>query len=390
MSKNHTHHKKPRRTRRTSLLYPLSLALAMLTTSAIAKIHPTAFKDVTSHFVLAATDKETGRTTIIANNQMYSPTFGMVALDTGLVENIRLYGNYTAGYAKDGVRQYTKDTSDDPLWNVVNILFPSNNGQLGVQTDSDCNIGRYVSDPKTVALLVNVAKSVYDDKEVDADKTIDTIASTLKDADGKPLAGKIKQNIKKEIKSLLAHIQSAIKAENENTSLYPKGTTVQMIQAFFCYKFTTKEHIKEELDALDDAIVDHKELDTSYLEAKDLKEIINKYRLDVDDFFDLTQGYIFTSPLPYKEGISPLNNGQAKSYDRANKTETTETFADCVEVSIRHLCNLLFFDSKSRAFDVSHIKNDNLKTFYDKQSSLLANNGDLTMRSLWNTGHVLK
>ena len=252
----------------------------------------------------------------------------MVALDSGLVENIRLYGNYEASfYTKEdaikdsrfaeGTRKYVGDTSNDPLWNIVNILFPSNNGQLGVQTESDRNIGRYVSDPGAVAFLVNFAKAMYDDKEVDIDKTIDTIANILKDADGKPLAGKIKQNIKKEIKGLLTYIGSAIQREKKNESLYPKGTTVQMIQAFFCYKFTTKDDIAKELDALDDSICDHKKLGTSILEEKDIKDIIKKEKLDVDDLFDLTQGYIFTCLVPFSYGLC---------YDELKETNLWQTY----------------------------------------------------------------
>ena len=54
-SASHAHDDAKRSARsalRTNLLYPLSLALVMFTTSAMAKIHPTAFKGVSEHFMV--------------------------------------------------------------------------------------------------------------------------------------------------------------------------------------------------------------------------------------------------------------------------------------------------------------------------------------------------
>lgn len=204
------------------LFAPVSLAFALMTTSAVAKIHTTAFKGVTSHFMVKVKDvkKKEGKDkkTLIQNNNdkentsdntsdiksdesdesftpvdntMYSPTFGIIALDTGIVENIRLYGDYEPGYytkkdeekdnedyekkveeatvknqptplrghvVAEGARKYIGDTSKDPLWNVVKILFPTNAGVLNAQTEAPSSFGKYVKDPKTVALLVNFAK----------------------------------------------------------------------------------------------------------------------------------------------------------------------------------------------------------------------------------------
>jgi hypothetical protein len=160
MSKNRTHHPKNTRSKfAKKALYSLSLALAMLTTSAFAKLDVRAFKDVSSHFVVTTTNEETKETTITADNTMYSPTFGMVALESGLVENIRLYGDYTPAFYKngedsryaEGSRKYVGDESKDPIWNVVNILFPSNAGVLSTDTTHQANFGKAVSDPKTVA-----------------------------------------------------------------------------------------------------------------------------------------------------------------------------------------------------------------------------------------------
>ena len=94
------------------VIYTLFLAFStMLSPGAMAKIPPVAFKGITKHF---------------RNGKEYlSATLGIIALELGLVENIRLYGPYIPAYRPDGTRDYASDTSDDPLWNVVKILFPS-------------------------------------------------------------------------------------------------------------------------------------------------------------------------------------------------------------------------------------------------------------------------
>ena len=136
---------------RKKVFYPVAFASMLFASSAMAKINPTAFVGVTEYFLKDQSKDMT----------FFSPTLGEVALESGLIEDIRFYGPFTPG-AKEGERDYTQDKSADPLWNVVKILFPSNNGQLGTVTAATTNFAKHVRDPKVVALLLNYAKKVED------------------------------------------------------------------------------------------------------------------------------------------------------------------------------------------------------------------------------------
>lgn len=383
------------------VFYPVAFSAMLFASSAMAKINPTAFVGVTEFFL-----KDKAKNIDMG---YFDPTLGEVALETGLMENIRFSGPYEAGFNQKGERDYTKDTSKDPLWNVAKILFPSNNGQLGTTTDATTNFAKYVKNPKTVALLLNYAKQVEDVKgkgNLAAKVTQNFSADILKTLEDMGEGKSTIENFKKvTLNPLLNSIRESIEAEKKGTSLYPRHTTEQVIEAFFCYHFNTQEEVIELLGILDESIVDkNKPLPTQihYLEKKDLSVIAAKPALNLGDLFDLTQATIFTSPTPYKTGINLLNNGPTNYYDRENNSYIQgKTFQDCVETAGRHISNLLTFNPISRKFDLtaieafvrekertSGVKNlyfENFKNFYSKQTFLMANAGDIGTRSLWNT-----
>ncbi len=70
-----------------------------------------------------------------------------------------------------------------------------------------------------------------------------------------------------------------------------------------------------------------------------------------------------------------------------------DTIAECVEVSIRHICNLLLYNKDTLQFDLSHLEPTidkgnpfytNFKNFFNLQPPEKANSGDITIRSEWN------
>ncbi len=386
---------------RRKVFYPVAFSAMLFASSAMAKVNPTAFVGVTEFFL-----KDKAKNIDMG---FYDPTLGEVALESGLIENIRFYGAYQAGFNKEGERDYTKDTSTDPLWNIAKILFPSNNGQLGTITDAVTNFAKYVKNPKTVALLVNYAKRVEDVKgrgSLPTKVTQQFSGEIYKTLEG---MGEGKESIKnfkqKTLNPLLNSIRESIEAEKKGTSLYPRHTTEQVIEAFFCYHFNTQEDIWKLLEDLDGSIVDKNKplpTQTHYLEEKDLPAIAAKEALNLGDLFDLTQATLFNSLTPYKAGINLLNNGTTHFYDRDHNAYVRDkTFQDCVETAGRHISNLLTFNPITREFDLkavedfvttaevwSGVKNpyfDNFTAFYEKQTFLMANAGDIGVRSLWNT-----
>ena len=87
----------------------LLLGISLCFLDAQARIPTEAFKGVTDYFQ--------------ENKEFYSPTLGIVAIESGLINNLRFYGNFTADY-KDSAdennhiihqRQYITDKSDDPV-----------------------------------------------------------------------------------------------------------------------------------------------------------------------------------------------------------------------------------------------------------------------------------
>jgi len=363
-------------------LYPIGFAAMLFSSSAMAKIHPTAFKGVTSFF--------------LKGKEFYSPTLGEVGLESGLMEDIRFYGPFEAAYKDKEERNFINDKSSDPLWNVVKILFPSNNGQLGTETTATSNLGKYVKDPKTVALLINYAKDLREGGKVDSDKLAKDIFETLRSEDQSP-----SRTLRKgTLVPLLGYIKDAIADEKAGKSIYPDYMTEQVLLAYFCYQFNTQEDIWTLLKDLDGSIVDKSKTfptQTDYLKEEDFSAIAQKQMYNLDDIFDLSLADSWHSLTPYKERINLLNNGNAFRYDRKeNKYIKENPFGDCAETAGRHLGNLLLFNPEKQEFDLTyitaHVKKHspdnpyfkNFLEFYEKQAPFLANAGDIGTRSLWN------
>lgn len=371
-----------------NFFYFVILLTILFKSSCVAIIHPSAFTGVTQFFNKGM--------------ESYSPTFGAVAIESGLIEKLRFYGPFERG------KEPKMDKSSDPLWKITKILFPSVNGQVGTVTGAITNFGRYVKNPKTVALLLNYVKQIEDIKgrgNISADITRQ-YASAIFDTLEKIEEGEGKiSNFRKTLSVFLTAIRESVLSEKKGTSFYPRYTTQQVILAFFCYQFNTQEEIWELLKNLDPSIVNKtKDLPTQvrYLEEGDIKNILKKERLDVDELFNLMNSYLFDSPLPYKADINLLNNGTANFYDRKRNVYSKDNkFQDCVETTMRHICNLLTFDSSNRVFNLDYIKDfvankelirdiknsysPNFLKFYEHQNVLMSNAGNIQIRSLWNS-----
>src|SRR5450631_4442800 len=92
-----------------NVVYSFSLLSSLFMSPTVeAQIPANAFKKVTKYF---RKDK-----------QYMSPVLGKVALE-GFIHDLRFYGDYESGMDNDR-RAYIKDNSNDPLWNVLKVLFP--------------------------------------------------------------------------------------------------------------------------------------------------------------------------------------------------------------------------------------------------------------------------
>lgn len=469
-----------------------------------ARIPSVAFKGVTSYF-------QKGK-------EFYSPTIGITAIESGLIHNLRFYGNFTSAYDELGhKRLYVNDKANDPVWQVLFILFPSPAGNLAVETTSPHNFGKHVVSPKTVALLLNyvyqirtkgdytfpqesiaplppavpapgglkspkprkqqtapaklsitmdgfkesINQGVFQPTQEQLDllqeyeKKINEQSSVLKKSDlqnirkfskisltpeqigvhiqhqqakkttqsftsPKPKKQKIdhlakltqaiyetlniqettySDNLKQNIKRLLNVIKDALKFEQG--SIYPAYSIEQIILAFFCEKFNAQQDIWLLIKGLADLDTDHTliqhaqtlVLDKGDLfQESDLPHLLSLSMADLDDAYLLANADVFYRITPYKDGVDPVSNGDTHPYNRQTKTLETITFADCIETLMRHICNVLLYNPRTKNFDLSHLQAadpentslQNLNAYYQYQTPLLANAGDIKTRSLWN------
>jgi len=263
------------------------------------------------------------------------------------------------------------------------------------------NFGKLVDKPKTIALLLNYAKNIREEKsftDKEVARTKDNILNSLNQRDIDD-----KKKIKSEsIGPILLAIQKSIQQEKNNESFYPEYMTEQVLTAFFCEKFNIQADIWSLLEHLDDDIIDKSislPTEEDLLNKSDPPLIAQKQQAyTLDDIYALVNASIFDPLIPYKSDSHLVSNGNTYRYDRkAGKIlEESHTFADCAEIAMRHLINLLTYNSEIGEFDLTPLKKyvtenspdnpyfQNLIVFMEQQKPDQANNGDTVMRSLFN------
>ncbi len=229
--------------------------------------------------------------------QQYSPVLGKVALERGLIYNLRFFGNLTEG-VKEGRREYVSDKSNDPLMQLLILLFPSSAGNLASSSEGISNFGKYAT-PEMVATLLNFADScrrflphaseleaetqAINDKKAEAIKSLKRDRRFYTDEKIRNVAeqafkekeeiskkyykidyDKYKKRFKKlfdpffynlsrrgllllseNVDNILLLVENSIKNEisAQSENIYPTYTTEQVILAFFCHKFNTKSDL---------------------------------------------------------------------------------------------------------------------------------------------------
>ncbi len=337
----------------------------------------------------------------------YAPQFGSIALSSGLIENLRFF-NVIPGISDDGQRGYFKDKApdDDPIMEIILILFPSPAGQLAAERNLSSNMGKYC-EPEHVAALLNFSYAVrmYLHKNPKA-RPFPIKANILL---GKRLLNyqdKINNDFapaqfqQTDLNILLVKIAQAIEFEAKQ-SFYPRYFVEQIINTFFCHKFADQRAVKtllSKLDVLQDNSPNISQIDGLFTQDNikaAIRKIQTSHLLNPDDAWILLHSSIFTRILPYNNGNNPISNGSTQLYNRSIKTLSNKTFQDCTEVTLRHIINFFIYDHTNKTFNIASInqlieKNpdnqylQNLKDFYDFQAPDKANAGDRTLRSAWN------
>lgn len=258
-----------------------ALATVMISHGTFAKVPPTAFKGVSKHFR--------------RDHKFFDVTLGEVALETGLIYDLRFFGNFTAGIDSEGNRQYIDDRSDDPMWNMVKILFPSSGGSLSEQTSAKLDFGHNVNETETVALLMNYVNALRAGKEI-------------KEAD---LKKKLITGLKKEFKNTAEELQNKATLEQTIADIDPTSvkTAKELREQIKTLQTTVKKLAKIELK---------ENVDKAIKEAGGENEIeraesIKKSALKALDTYLMKRG-TETSPeeKSLKERIKAINTSEIK------------------------------------------------------------------------------
>ena len=150
-----------------------------------------------------------------------------------------------------------------------------------------------------MALLVNFAHKIRKDEKF-TDKQITVYSNKILAMCTLGELGKnARKNLRSKINGILKSIQQAIAEESQGP--YPKYMTEQVINAYFCEKFSTQADIWALLRAMDDDIVDKRHIPKleDLLEEDDLETIAKKETpYDADDIFALENADIFGGGHP--------------------------------------------------------------------------------------------
>jgi hypothetical protein len=351
--------------------------------------------------------------------QQYSPVLGKVALERGLIYNLRFFGPITPGIdEKTGRRVYTSDIGQDSLMRLLILLFPSSAGELASSSEGSSNFGRYAT-PEMVAMLLNYAHAcrelythesdldhetnvintkkaeeiriIKGDKQFYTDENIRGIAAAafaekevLREKYGKKGFDNYRKKFKdcfdsalkkldkrgrfflnKSIDDILLCVENSIKDEISNSSeLYPAYTTEQVILAFFCHKFNEKYDLWRLIFHLDEDLLNPTPDfgESSTWGDDSVGRVLASHSnvaLDLDSIFAANFVSI-DAPIPYKADASPASNGNCPYFDRSLELGTTSgldeyTFADCADITIRHFANMMLYDQARKEFVLPNI-----------------------------------
>lgn len=339
--------------------------------------------------------------------QHLNPLWGHLALDTGLMHNLRFYGSFTRGMDDRG-RSFVKDRplkdGPDHTWELIKMLFPSPAGALGTDSNANDNLGIALSTTAARAHVIahllrfadDVRKGAYGKN---ADFSSPKVAKDLKEELNRWL-NKMKNNkfsnrARNRVLNLMAR---AISAEGQGKS-YPKYFTETVLLSFYVKKSNHQGDIWQLFKSLNKAfapitigsdILSHEKL----LTAVDLENIAKKLdggvRLSHEEVFNLLNRDLFyRQGFPYREGQPLIENAAISAFLRKEQREDNGLyFTDCVETSIRHLVNLVLFDADKQGFDLTRLRsgqlNQDVERFYAKQTPSRTNDSSIDVRALWN------
>ncbi len=282
--------------------------------------------------------------------RQYSPFWGVVALEGGMLKALRFYGNYTLSTDAQE-RQIDVASEEDPIAQLIQNLFPSPDGVSFLPNTKIRESGGFLSRHlESVNDIIGVLISAEADKK---SKILDILRPHK---EGKLVYGRGDDALSKV--NAERFIDVLLKANNYthdgHNIPYPQHATITILNAFFI-------NVAEKVEDLEKLTVVMK---PGFTAGKDLKpftiEDYNSYYSQMDDILkNANQQPKLAFLLAYgKEHFNPQALTQPLLYYKSNVRVTlpngkTDTFADCGETSIRN-----FF------WKLSHLSPLALQTFF--------------------------
>lgn len=293
-----------------------------------------------------------------------SPLVGYAAKNTGLLHNLRFFGNFVHGYDSNGDRVYANDEPKDHLCSIVKILFPSVEGVLDTVSDAPDNFGKNITDSKPITALLALAMHLRKRRD-----DINTLGAY-------PSKGTVKSKISamrrmrddyadmfplREHEQLCNHIYSLMtKPKDSLNSLgYPEFLLEQVLIGFAMVRFDGSQEYLSDLPEGFFASESHPIISKIHDFVRDRE---NEKRPTAFRIFDSSNYY-----------------GESRVFDRKNGILLSKTFNDDVETAVRHLCTLLLWDATKKKFRLC--ANRDINKFY---ATYAPEDWSVSAKSAWN------
>ena len=303
-----------------------------------------------------------------------------LASNNGVLHNLRFNTLVKPGF-EGNVRMFTKDEPMGSLGQVIKVLFPSSAGILAPVTNGDYNFGRQAT-PQKIRYLYDYVDLLRDHSALQEQKT-EALEASAQQAFNNWQGGKTDEKTEKKFFKFLEHLEAVICEEKSST--FPPYFLEIVLGAFVQQRFDTSEDLLR--------ILGEKISFTKHSLEDYIKNITAQSAYSTLDLF-LFSDYSIGSVLPYTTEI-PVSNSSIYPYKRLTGTiiNTTDTFPDCTETALRHLCTLFLYNPKTKQYDLSRLSEDiqqktpffePLRNYFENTSPSLANDGSSFTRENWN------
>ena len=282
----------------------------------------------------------------IVQSSILNPVFGYLFESTAALSNIRFYGPGLVSVKDSGTRNYSRDSSSEPVVNLLIKLFPSPTGTVCHIRNRKNNFG------------LDFKNNQQQGIEFLSDMFVQVLipgTTTKYVEDGEP------ESFKK-VRGILCNFI-------RNSDKIFKNTDEQMIKLMTIHAFI--------INALDDKNDLKKYLSIILESMKWNKFKICNFNFDITtEILKIQKSYL---SFPYSGLNQPPSNAVIPVYDR-NRNEFVEdkTFSDCVDVLLLNICNCLFYDSENLCYSVNKLDQDSeLAKFYKKNNQIFTITNDI-------------